>query len=116
LSEARANWRAIGSAPISTENPSGEPVRYEPEFERLQSEMQKLENFSSELIDWKQVVALSEGILKNKSKDLLVGSYLVLGLLETEGLKGLVNGLACLEGVIADHWPSLFPAANRSMP
>ena len=113
MSEERATWRAIGSNPVSTETPSGESIRYDPEFEQLQVEMQKLENLSGESVDWKKVTALSESILRNKSKDLLVGSYLILGLLETEGLSGLSNGLTCLEGLISDHWPSLFPAAKR---
>ncbi len=113
MSEERANWRAIGSEPISTENPSGESARYEPEFERLEAEMQKMESLAGDAVDWKKVVSLSREILKNKSKDLLVGSYLALGLLETEGCNGLSNGLACIEGLVSDHWPSLFPAAKR---
>ncbi len=113
MSEEKSKWRAIGSDPISAEAPSGESVRYDPEFEQLQAEMQKLENLSGESVDWKKVTALSEAILKNKSKDLLVCGYLVLGLLETEGLSGLSNGLTCLEGLIADHWSSLFPTAKR---
>lgn len=113
MNEERASWRATGTEPVNAENPSGEPVRYEPEFEKLQAEMQKLENLSGDTIDWKEVVVLSKEIIRNKSKDLLVGSYLVLGLLETEGYNGLLNGLTCLDGVISGHWPSLFPAAKR---
>jgi type VI secretion system protein VasJ len=113
LSEEKAIWRAIGAEPINAENPSGKEIRYEPEFERLQAEMQKLESLSGGPVDWKQVIGLSREILKNKSKDLLVGSYLVMGLLETEGYSGLSNGLACLEGIITGHWESLFPAAKR---
>ncbi|MBN2319758.1 MAG: type VI secretion system protein TssA [Acidobacteria bacterium] len=113
MSEERADWRAIGTEPVNAENPVGESVRYDPEFERLQAEMQKLESLSGDPINWKEVVALSKEILKNKSKDLLVGSYLILGLLETEGYNGLLNGLTCLEGAISAHWASLFPVAKR---
>ncbi len=113
MDEQRLKWRSIGSEPVSPENPSGESARYDPEFERLQVEMRKLENLSGEAVDWKQVASLSEEILEKKSKDLLVGGYLVLGLLVTEGFSGLSNGLACIEGLISDHWPSLYPAANR---
>ncbi len=113
MDEERQKWRGIGSEPVSAQTPSGESVRYDPDFERLQAEMQKLENLSGEPVDWKLVVSLSQEILKNKSKDLLVGSYLVMGLLETDGLLGFSNGLSCLEGLISDHWPSLFPVAKR---
>lgn len=113
MSDENAKWRAIGSDPVGTDSPSGLSVRYDSEFEQLQTEMQKLENLSGEPVDWKKVTALSQTILKNKSKDLLVCSYLVLGLLETEGFAGLSNGLTCLEGLIADHWASLFPTAKR---
>jgi type VI secretion system protein VasJ len=113
MSEDRTTWKALGAEPINAENPSGKESRYEPEFERLQDEMQKLESLSGEPIDWKQVVVLSREILEKKSKDLLVGSYLVLGLLETEGHEGLLNGLTCLDGMIRSHWESLFPAVKR---
>lgn len=113
LSEERAKWRAIGSAPIRADAPSGESVRYDPGFERLQGEMQKLESLSGGTVDWPQVVRLSREILEDRSKDLLVGSYLVLGLLGTEGLPGLPCGLACLEGLVSDHWPNLFPESKR---
>ncbi|MBN2243170.1 MAG: type VI secretion system protein TssA [Acidobacteria bacterium] len=113
MSEDKASWRATGAAPITAENPGGLSARYEPEYERLQAEMQKLESLSGGPVDWNQVVSLSGEILRNKSKDLLVGGYLTLGLLETEGLGGLSGGLACLEGMISGHWESLFPEAKR---
>ncbi len=98
---------------MSAEAPAGESVRYDPDFELLQAEVQKLENVSGGSVDWKQVVALSKEILQSKSKDLLVSSYLGLGLLKTEGLTGLSNGLACLDGLVSEFWPSLFPAKKR---
>jgi type VI secretion system protein VasJ len=113
LSEEKSKWQAIGSAPISSEAPSGNSIRYDPEFEQLQTEMQKLENLSGDPVDWKKVVTLSGSILQKKSKDLLVGSYLILALLETEGIQGLSKGLACLEGIISEHWLSLFPVEKR---
>ncbi len=113
MSEEREEWRAIGADSVNAENPSGEQARYEPEYERLQAEMQKLEGLSGDQIDWKEVIVLSKEILKNKSKDLLVGSYLVLGLLETGGYNGLLNGLTCLEALVSDHWPGLFPPEKR---
>jgi type VI secretion system protein VasJ len=113
LSEESEEWRSIGAEPVNDEYPGGEPARYEPEYERLQAEMQKMESLSGDTIDWKEVVALSKEILKNKSKDLLVGSYLALGLLETNGYIGLLNGLTCLESLISNHWPNLFPPEKR---
>ena len=65
----------LGNTPISTDLPSGEDVRYEPEYEALQSEIDKLSSPTSQgATDWDKVVGLATTILAEKSKDLLVAS------------------------------------------
>ncbi len=103
----------IGKQPISSESPTGTSVRYEPEFEELQAEIDKLVSISGGIPDWGKVVKLSEEILREKSKDLLVASYLCGGLLETEGLSGLHDGLTIFRDIIANYWEKLFPPMKR---
>jgi len=109
----QSEWKTIGSTPVSADAPAGGSVRYDPDFELLQAEVQKLENLSGGSVDWGRVVVLSKELLQSKSKDLLVNGYLAMGLLETEGIAGLSNGIACMEGMVAEFWPTLFPAKKR---
>ncbi len=103
----------IGKHPISSDNPTGKSVRYEPEFEELQAEIDKLVSISGGIPDWGKVVKISEEILREKSKDILVASYLCGGLLETEGLAGLHEGLVIFRDILAGYWEKLFPPLKR---
>lgn len=109
-----AEWRSIGAEPIRADAPGGDSVRYDPDFELLEAQLQKLEDVARPPVDWSQVVTLGSKILRQKSKDLLVTSYLALGLLETEGFTGLSKALDCLEGMASELWPFLYPEAKRS--
>lgn len=108
-----AEWREIGTRPITAEAPAGVSARYDPDFESLAAQIQKLEGVAREPVDWPKVVSLSRGILEHKSKDVLVCSYATLGLLQVEGLSGLTKGLACMEAMVSGFWPELFPELKR---
>ena len=104
---------SLGADAVSSEKPCGDNVRYESVFEELEAELAKQESLSSETVDWNHVVTLSTDILKNSSKDLLVGAYLTNGLLITQGYDGLANGLKVLSDMTEHHWDCLFPPAKR---
>lgn len=103
----------IGEAPVSESSPCGENIRYDAVFEELEAELAKQESLSSETVDWKRVSELSSKILKNSSKDLLVGAYLTQALLINEGYSGLAVGLKILNDMVEKHWECLFPPAKR---
>jgi len=108
-----AEWREIGTRPISAAAPAGVSARYDPDFESLAAQIRRLEGLAHEPVDWPQVVSLARGILEHKSKDVLVCSYAALGLLQQEGLSGLTKGLACMEAMVSGFWPDLFPELKR---
>lgn len=108
-----SEWYTIGSTPIRAGAPAGDPIRYDPLFDRLQAEMSKLEIPSGQAVDWKGVAELGREILSQKSKDLLVAAYLCRALLETRGYAGLAVGLSCMQGMLAGFWDSLYPEAKR---
>ncbi|MFH1139981.1 MAG: type VI secretion system protein TssA [Pseudomonadota bacterium] len=105
----------LGKKPISGASPVGDDVRYEPEFERLQQEIDKLSiaSASGAGIDWKSVASLSAGILAEKSKNLQVATYLAAALLEIEGVKGLSQGATVLSDLVATYWDDLYPPKKR---
>ena len=102
-----------GETPVSEALPCGENIRYEPVFEELEAELAKQESLNAETVDWKRVAELSSSILKDSSKDLLVGAYLTQALLINEGYSGLAVGLKILNDMAEKHWDCLFPPAKR---
>lgn len=104
---------ALGTGAIPGASPTGANVRYEPEFEKLQAEISKMENPAADAIRWPDVVSLSETILTQKAKDMLVGAYYAFGRLQLHGYQGLVEGLATLHGMCSSYWDGLFPELKR---
>ncbi|MBI5863862.1 MAG: type VI secretion system protein TssA [Planctomycetes bacterium] len=103
---------ALGKEPISAAAPAGETARYDEAFLALQGQMDRIGSLSGLEVEWKQVVELASGLLKTRSKDLLIMTYLTLGLLETGGFGGLAAGLAAYRELIAAYWESCFPKAK----
>jgi len=103
----------IGQEPINDAAPCGDNIRYEAVFEELEAELAKQESLSAETVDWNKVTDLSVRILKDSSKDLLVGAYLCQSLLLKEGYSGLAVGLNVLADLTEKYWDCLFPPAKR---
>lgn len=105
---------SLGKVPIHTDQPSGYDVRYEPEFEKLQAEIDKLSSPSAlGGVDWKKVGDMAAFILANKSKDLLVASYLAVSQVYTNQIQGLAIGLTILHDLMDQFWDTLFPPKKR---
>jgi len=113
MSDEIAEWVGIGSTPIRPDAPAGDSAKYDPLFEKLQAEIGKMESLAGGPIQWKEVVGLGREILEKKSKDLLVASYVSLGLLEQRGYAGLLAGLSCMEGMVEAFWETLYPETKR---
>ena len=104
----------LGKNPISGESPVGTEARYEPEYEALQNEIDKLTSPTSQGgINWDTVVQFGTTILAEKSKDLLVASYLCIALIQTQGAVGLEAGLIIYRDLLENFWDTLFPAKKR---
>ncbi|MCP3867688.1 MAG: type VI secretion system protein TssA [Gammaproteobacteria bacterium] len=102
-------WNKLGTQPISESAPVGEKANYEPEFEDLQTEIEKLQTNPSE-VDWQRVVDNGAIILEQKSKDLLVASRFCLGLQMVFGIQGAVVGLVVIRDLMASSfWDTLYP-------
>jgi type VI secretion system protein VasJ len=105
---------SLGKKPISEAQPTGSDVRYEPEFEQLQVEIDKMSNpAASGGTDWKKVSELASGILANKSKDLLVASYLAVAQTHTNQIEGFAVGLGVYRDLLELFWEGLFPTKKR---
>jgi type VI secretion system protein VasJ len=107
--------RELGSAPILPDRPVGNDPSYEPEFEALQTEIDKLSKVSADGqgVDWPKVVSLGQEILARKGKHLLAGAYWSAGLAEASGVAGLALGAHVLRDMVESSWDGLFPPLKR---
>ncbi len=105
--------QGLGAAAIRPDAPCGDPVRDEPEFEQLQTEVRKLELPDGIQPDWAKVADLSTNILKNRSKDLLPACFLSFALFRLHGYPGLAVGFQLLLDMIEQHWEGIFPDVKR---
>ncbi len=104
---------------IATDRPSGEDLSYDAAFaemERLatgRSEQQFGETvYAAEEPDW-SVLELHAVELAHRTHDLRVGLNLTAGLLRTQGLVGLADGLELLAGWLEDEWESVHPLLDE---
>ncbi|MCP3899531.1 MAG: type VI secretion system-associated protein TagF, partial [Desulfobacteraceae bacterium] len=104
----------LGIEPVSQEQPCGNDIRYEDEFEQLQDEIDKLSSPSlRESFSWTQVVEYASEILKNQSKDILVASYLCVGLIHINESEGLNQATKIYDDLLKTFWDDLFPLKKR---
>ncbi len=104
----------IGKTPISEDCPAGTDARYEPAFEELQAEIDKLSSPSATGgIDWQRISNLSEKILSVESKDVLVASYFAVSRIYIDELPGLTRGLQVFRDLLENFWDTMFPKKKR---
>ncbi|MBM4350572.1 MAG: type VI secretion system protein TssA [Deltaproteobacteria bacterium] len=108
------NLESLGKEPISQDQPTGADIRFEPLFEDLQSEVGKLSSISGPAsVDWGKVLKLSSEILSEKSKDLLVASYLAVALIYKQQVEGFAIGLKIYQDLLETFWDRLYPAKTK---
>ena len=108
------DMNSLGISPISADQPAGSDVRYEPEFDNLQAEIDKMSSpTASSGVDWKKVSTLSSDILQTKSKDILVAGYLAVSQIYCAKVDGFLTGVQIYRDLIEHFWDELFPAKKR---
>jgi type VI secretion system protein VasJ len=107
-------YNTLGSTPIPGERPAGNDVRDEPDFHRLQAEIDKHGNpAAGATTDWGEVQRAATVLLAERGKDLLVACYLGAALTREAGPAGLADGLKVLDDLLASYWETLFPPPSR---
>lgn len=107
------------SRPISDSEPSGEDIARlaaTPENEgwiRDYGELRQLVNRVASNRD--SIVALSQSILTEKSKDLRIAGHLCMGLLHQGGFAGLAEGLKAYRLLLEEYWDKgLYPSRDAA--
>jgi type VI secretion system protein ImpA len=103
-------------APISSDNPAGDSLRYEGTYDRIQEAREEEADlpqgvWERELkkADWNEVRDLCIGALKDRTKDLQIGVWLLESLLHLYGFQGTSEGLQLLLGLCEGFWDHLYP-------
>ncbi|AUR50962.1 type VI secretion system protein TssA [Aquella oligotrophica] len=101
----------VGAAPIPGDHPAGTDIRSSSLFEQITEEIDKRTALTSTgTTDWNKVIAVAQNILSEHSKDILVCSYLNVGLLNISGLRGLADGVQIYRDLVITYWNNgLFP-------
>lgn len=103
----------LGTAPIPGAAPTGENARYDPNYEALEAEIKKMESLTGETVAWPRVLDLAVKLLTEKTKDVLVSSYLCMGAFQTGGYAALALAIAVQRDLIKTFWDNLWPEAKR---
>ena len=109
LARARNNAQAL-LAPVPGDARAGKDAREDPRAELLRDEMLKDEYARR---NWPVVEEAARGLLTGVTKDLVIATFWAGAAFETDGLRGLADGLALLDGLLADYWEDMFPPVAR---
>lgn len=106
---------SLGKTPVSPDAPAGADITYDPDYESLQREIDKLSiaTAAGTPTDWNLVVHLAAGLLGGKSKDLKVAAYLAEALGRTGRMEDLAVGVRILRDLVETYWDELFPPKRR---
>jgi type VI secretion system protein VasJ len=110
----REEIKNIGETPIEGDSPVGSDVSYEPNFEELTGELEKLSSPTAEgAINWQRVAELGVIILRDESKNLVVACYLNVALFYTDGMQGFAVGAHILRNLLETWWDTMYPPKKR---
>jgi type VI secretion system protein VasJ len=99
-------------APISEDTPTGESVTYDEDFQALKTEIDKISAASGQA-DYDRIAELARKILTEKSKDLRVAGYLVVGEARANGAEEMSEAIRAVRLLIDTYWEDLYPAKRR---
>jgi len=100
--------------PISDAQPQGADISYEPDFEVVRLEIDKLSAVTGEAPNWRDVITNGEELVGGKSKDLRLLLWAAAGRTRLEGIGGLARGLAGIKVVCDAHWDGMYPPLKRA--
>ncbi len=107
--------RNLGREPIPGDNPVGQDIRFEPEMEEIEAEIEKLTNPTAEGgVDWDKVLETGRTILAEKSKNFQVATYVSYALIETKGVDGIADAVHILRDMVETYWDTMYPPKKRA--
>jgi len=103
----------LGAPPIPGALPAGDDPDGIPAFEALLAEIGKLSHLGDAPVDWVAVVDTASTVLRDHAKDLRAAVYLTRGLLDQDGLPGMLRGIEAVVSVVDLYWEACWPSLRR---
>ncbi|QQN37986.1 type VI secretion system protein TssA (plasmid) [Rahnella aceris] len=108
-------------APFSGDHPVGRNMEYEQIYNEIREARESDPDYlpqgewATELrkADWSKVVRLSAKVLQAESKDLQVACWLIEGLSQQHGIRGLLDGTGFLIPFIQTYWQNGWPELDE---
>ncbi len=100
------------TAAIPGDNPAGPDPTFEPEFEAIKKEIDKLSSVEDKP-NWGSVVTGSAALLKNKAKDFRIAIWLTVAHVQANNFAGFAEGLVTLRGLCTQYWDQMYPDVKR---
>lgn len=101
-------------APVSAEQPGGERADDDDRYVAVVAEIERLQS-PSEMWASRLWNVVSEGgaLLRERSKDFRIATYMAYVMHRKNGIEGLLTGAALLTALIETYWSTMFPEAKR---
>ena len=107
--------------PISEESPCGEYLRYEPIYDEIQEYRREDDPQLSQGVwerdikkaNWPQLLITCEDLLKHKTKDLQITTWITEALTVLHGFKGLKHGTELLRKISEKFWNQAYPQIDE---
>jgi type VI secretion system protein VasJ len=101
-------------APIAGANPAGADISYDPDFEIIKAEIDKLSSVDNSEPSWGKIEQLGASLLASKGKDLRVVSWMTVAKVKTSSWRGFAESLVLYHGLANTFWETMFPEARRA--
>jgi type VI secretion system protein ImpA len=102
--------------PISDEKPSGESLRYEGTYDKIQEARRSDDDMDqgvwqheTKTSDWDAVIEIATEALTTKTKDLQIAVWLAQALIILNGFPGLRDSLFLIRELLEYFWDSIYP-------
>jgi type VI secretion system protein VasJ len=100
-------------APLAGEKPVGADPAFEPEFEQMKLEIDKLTSIAGLEPAWGDIRQLGAAMLSKRAKDLRVAGWLAAAEIKLRGWNGFAEALVTYDGIARAFWDSMYPDAKR---
>jgi len=101
-------------APMPGANPAGADISYDPDFESVKAEIDKLSSVDNTEPAWSRIDQLGTQLLAHKGKDLRVVAWLTVARAKTSSWRGFAESLLMFDGLARAFWDTMYPEARRA--
>ncbi|MGD0676376.1 MAG: type VI secretion system protein TssA [Polyangiaceae bacterium] len=101
-------------APIAVPQPAGSDPSYDPDFERIKAEIDKLSSVDAREPSWRDIRDVGIELLTKRAKDLRVAGWVGAAQVKLDGWSGFAEALVAYDGLARTFWDSMYPDARRA--